>query len=751
MTEGGRGLSIRGFAIGLVALTLVTLCAYAALGYSELLRVKSDLRATAAEQARAELDGVLQRRRVDARALAARIAAWEGTSKRIRRNHIESDPAVFRLPGLASVPDWVLATGLYDSDGRLRAETVPHALPRQLRPPVASESVALSPGRRVLSIATPVYDADDIPQGFVGVQASLVRMLRNADSFRYISPSSIRIAPVQGLAPTWENLPSAIRYELRDDPLFTALSGSLTSALFHLGTLVGGFMLLLLPALVVYLMRPLRAIADHIDRLADHPGHLLERPISVIPIAETEKIRAAINDYQGRLVDVQDNLDEASRQLWSMAQRDALSGVKNRRAFDEYLRTPPQSLGDFKSGVCFALFDIHQFKSVNDSYGHRVGDQVLQAVARRIGSVLRRGEELFRIGGDEFAVVLLDCNKRAALQIAERCQERVASYDFTTLGVREPLRVCAGLAHARICDLSELLTLQREAGAAMYRAKRPGNANIVMFDESMERDCAGLYCSWLNNAVYDAAVRGEGLIMHYQPIVDFESGKICHYEALLRIWHSKGLIPLTQIMPVVEARRLEVELDRAVMRQVLADLAAGKICTGTGISLNLSGPTLVHDQVCHWLGRFRPFLSDYRVMIEVTETALITQIGVANENLLRLREHGFDIALDDFGSGYSSVRYLASMPVDVVKFDISLVKGLHDDSQANMVKHLAQMILESGHHLVAEGIEDLDMLQAARAAGFARGQGYLLGRPAEQARLDRVVLAAPAVRGDLTA
>ena len=125
-------------------------------------------------------------------------------------------------------------------------------------------------------------------------------------------------------------------------------------------------------------------------------------------------------------------------------------------------------------------------------------------------------------------------------------------------------------------------------------------------------------------------------------------------------------------------------------------------------------------------------------MIEVTETALITQIGLANDNLSKLRARGFDIALDDFGSGYSSVRYLSSMPVDVVKFDISLVQGLQDVSQANMVTHLARMILESGHHLVAEGIEDVEMLESARAAGFGRGQGFLMGRPAERANLERV-------------
>jgi EAL domain-containing protein (putative c-di-GMP-specific phosphodiesterase class I) len=272
----------------------------------------------------------------------------------------------------------------------------------------------------------------------------------------------------------------------------------------------------------------------------------------------------------------------------------------------------------------------------------------------------------------------------------------------------------------------------------MYRAKRPGHASVVMFSEALARDSEGLFSSWVNTAVYDAVIYGKGLLMHYQPIVDLNDGSICHYEALVRIEQDGEMIMPSNIFQVVEARRLEVELDRAVLRRVLADLQEGRIRPGTGVSINLSGPTVVHEQVCSWLDGFKPFLKDYRVMVEVTETALITQIGLANENLSRLRRRGFDIALDDFGSGYSSVRYLASMPVDVVKFDISLVQGLQDDTQRIMVTHLAQMILESGHQLVAEGIEDAAILEAARDAGFVRGQGYMMGRPLAQAARARV-------------
>ena len=134
----------------------------------------------------------------------------------------------------------------------------------------------------------------------------------------------------------------------------------------------------------------------------------------MLPIAETEKIRESLNAYQGQLIDVHSSLEEKSQELWTMAHHDALTGAKNRRAFEEFMHNLPQTLGDRDIGVCFALFDVNHFKAINDSYGHSVGDQVLKVIASRISSVLRKGEELFRIGGDEFAVVLIDCDESSA-------------------------------------------------------------------------------------------------------------------------------------------------------------------------------------------------------------------------------------------------------------------------------------------------------------------------------------------------
>ncbi|MCG6965952.1 MAG: EAL domain-containing protein [Chromatiaceae bacterium] len=736
MAEVRRGLSIGVYASIMVVLVLSALISYAAFTYSEFQRVRSDMLASSYAAARDEIGLVMDHLLQDAEAAAGRFADWEEVGQQLQMPRYYAYWRNHRMMSSNLLNRHVVAAEIYDRDGHALAKLDESELPSQVATPPPPSYVHYADPEPTLLVfrAVPARDTDPQrqPAGYVGLRIRFLDQLRETHAYRYADPQTIGFAHGTGATMTWNELQSAVNFSLRENPMAEAVSDLLSGAILNLSIILGIFSLTLFPALVFLIVRPLRAISTHIDRLKDSPGGLvLENLAGVLPIAETEKIRESLNAYQDQLSDVHSSLEEKSQELWLMAHHDALTGARNRRAFDEFMQNLPELLGD--RDVCFALFDVNHFKAINDTYGHSIGDQVLKAIASRISSVLRKGEELFRIGGDEFAVVLLDCDEASALRIAERCHEKIVGYDFSKLGIREPLRISAGLANARIDDLDDLQALQWKADVAMYRAKRPGHANVVMFTEALARDSEGLFSSWVNTAVYDAVIYGKGLEMHYQPIVDLNDGSICHYEALVRISQDDELIQPSNIFAVVEARRLEVELDRAVIRQVLADLAGGKVRPGTGVSINLSGPTVIHDQVCSWLGEFQPFLKDYRVMIEVTETALITQIGLANENLSRLRRHGFEIALDDFGSGYSSVRYLASMPVDVVKFDITLVQGLQDKIQGNMVTHLAQMILESGHQLVAEGIEDNATLEAARAAGFMRGQGYLMGRPAAKA------------------
>jgi EAL domain-containing protein (putative c-di-GMP-specific phosphodiesterase class I) len=236
--------------------------------------------------------------------------------------------------------------------------------------------------------------------------------------------------------------------------------------------------------------------------------------------------------------------------------------------------------------------------------------------------------------------------------------------------------------------------------------------------------------------VHQAITQGDNLVMYYQPVINLGDDRVEYYEALVRIKDGEGIIAPADIFQIVESRRLEQEFDQAVFGCIHNDLASGKLPAGTGISINVSGPSIIDERVVEWLKPFVTYIDRYKLLIEVTETSLIRQLHKAGHVLNQLRERGFLVALDDFGSGYSSLRYLASMPVDVVKFDITLIRGLEEDSQQRtVIEGLAEVIMDAGFPLVAEGIEHVELLDRVRDLGFGYAQGYLVGRPASSEEL----------------
>ena len=236
-----------------------------------------------------------------------------------------------------------------------------------------------------------------------------------------------------------------------------------------------------------------------------------------------------------------------------------------------------------------------------------------------------------------------------------------------------------------------------------------------------------MFSSWIRNAVYEAVTYGTGTEIHYQPIVNTDSRDVEYYEALIRIRSDNELIPPSHIFPIITMRQMETALDRVVISKVKDDIEKGLIPPGKGISINLSAESVAHKDIIDWLMPLTDFTQSYYLVIEVTETSLITQISTAVRNLTLLRKLGFKVALDDFGSGYSSLRYLTSMPVDIVKFDITLIQGMMDDRLERMVQEIANMLIGFGYDLVAEGIETDELLHKIKQAGFKLSQGYLFG------------------------
>jgi len=208
-----------------------------------------------------------------------------------------------------------------------------------------------------------------------------------------------------------------------------------------------------------------------------------------------------------------------------------------------------------------------------------------------------------------------------------------------------------------------------------------------------------------------------------------------YVEALTRIRDGNDLIRPDSIFPIVQARNLDAEFDLAVLRAVEMDMESGRLPAGQGVSINLSAPGIVNSKVIAASVELVRRHSGRKIVVEITETALISQMETATAHIRQLQDAGALVALDDFGSGYSSLRYLASMPVDIVKFDISMIRLLEtgDSRQKLIVEEIAGMVRTAGYDMVAEGVETREQLDMVIGMGFTHVQGYYFGKPGQEA------------------
>ncbi|MCU7940315.1 MAG: bifunctional diguanylate cyclase/phosphodiesterase [gamma proteobacterium symbiont of Bathyaustriella thionipta] len=300
---------------------------------------------------------------------------------------------------------------------------------------------------------------------------------------------------------------------------------------------------------------------------------------------------------------------------------------------------------------------------------------------------------------------------------------------FVKQGIKEPIRASIGVAHNNTSNPNSIADLLWQADIAVYAAKKPGQSHIVTYSDEIKNISRTILSSKINNIVFNAIETGDDITIFYQPIINLENEQADYYEALLRIKNNDEIISPGKIFQLVEARKLDYELDIIIFKQIANDLKQGIVPVNSGVSINISGPSIINPKIIQQLSIFLPFLKHYKIVLEITETSLITNINHATDHIIQLKKSGFLIALDDFGSGYSSISYLSSMPVDIVKFDIALIKQLEDEKQFSIISHLAKMIMETGHLLVAEGIETEDLKEKIKHLGFNYAQGYYYGKP----------------------
>ncbi|BCN93840.1 hypothetical protein THMIRHAM_16250 [Thiomicrorhabdus immobilis] len=564
--------------------------------------------------------------------------------------------------------------------------------------------------------------------GYVGISVDFLPLLLSNNTFYYVNKSSINFHGS-------DSIPYS---EIMQHVNFQPVSNPVSDYLWQLiqDFIVELIVLMIIVSLFIYLIfnitiyKPLHIISNYLIRLKNAPKKIHPLPEESFFLSEFEELKNTIHDYHRDLLQTQNELDQRNHAVWEQARRDVLTNIYNRRAFDEAWNETVNNHRNFPTPTAFMLFDCDYFKALNDTYGHEVGDDVIKLSAVTIQQSLPIDCPAYRIGGDEFAIILKGRTPEETVKIAHHCLNALQEAPFNSIGVKEKLSFSVGVSSTLDDLTNEITNLPRQADMAMYKAKQSLKEKVQCYHRSLDNESLSLVSSNIVNTVVEAIHSGQYIQMHYQPIQSLTDNQI-YYESLIRIKKNGDIIYPNDIFSVVDRRRLEIELDEQVIKHIHLALQNNQIPKATGLSINISGKTLLQPKFTELFEPIIPFLKDYKIVIEVTENSLIDHMDYAKKVLNSLRKKGFLIALDDFGSGYSSIRYLAHMPVDIIKFDMSMTDALmeNDTKTQNIIKKTAEMILNAGYDLVMEGIETEEMLEIVKQAGATHIQGYLIGKP----------------------
>jgi diguanylate cyclase (GGDEF)-like protein/PAS domain S-box-containing protein len=452
------------------------------------------------------------------------------------------------------------------------------------------------------------------------------------------------------------------------------------------------------------------------------------------------EMRGRTISYGGRTARVTAVRDVTERKgyeqrLRRQALSDPLTGLPNRTLLADRLEHALARADRRRALVAVLFLDLDNFKVVNDSLGHEVGDQLLIAVAERLRACLRPEDTVARLGGDEFAVLLEDADRGRAIRVAERVTQELHA-PFRIGGHEVFVTASVGISLGTSARRRRLGDLLREADQAMYRVKQCGKAGYEIFNPDMAT--RALDRLRLGNDLRRAFARGE-LKIRYQPKVRIDSGEVIGFEALSR-WehHEHGQIPSEQLVAVAEETGLIGQLERRTLAETCRlakewherypSLAERPLLMCANLSAKQLHRTGLVEEVASVLGE-TGFMSS-AVVLEVTESATVGNIETASAALRRLKKLGVRLAMDDFGTGHSSLSHLGRFPFDFLKIDRSIIAGSDRDPNKTAIVSAAVGLSHAlGMEAVAEGVETAGELAKLRELGCDLGQGRYWWEP----------------------
>lgn len=446
-------------------------------------------------------------------------------------------------------------------------------------------------------------------------------------------------------------------------------------------------------------------------------------------------VRDADHRFIGRLWVYEDVTRErqTAEQLIYLAERDALTGLYNRRRFEEELGRFLKESGRHQRQGALLFFDLDEFKYINDTFGHRAGDSVLIRVAGEVGALTRKNEVFSRLGGDEFGVLLPDASPADAERLAERIVRAVAQIPFRIEGQNLRLTTSLGIAHypQNSGNAEELIA---HADTAMYQAKETGKNAWSVYRP--ERDASRQMIARLSwNDRIARALENDLLRLHFQGVYHAEGGELSHLEVLVRMVDESDpsrLIMPGHFIPHAEKTGKILDIDRWVLRHSIRLLAQHPGMPS--LAVNISGRSFDQPTLPQYIAEQLASggVAPRRLLVELTETSAVSDLQDAERFIESLRKTGCSTCLDDFGSGFASFAYLKHLKADVLKIDGLFIRDLPNDHDNQVfVKSIVDVARGLGKRTVAEFVENEETLLMLRQFGIDMVQGYHLDKPSE--------------------
>ena len=494
-------------------------------------------------------------------------------------------------------------------------------------------------------------------------------------------------------------------------------------------------------------------VLEHSNNVLMHTDHSANQVLTISGtqnITETVEIELAdgrvvtqlcypVNDSQGhalgRLWIYEDVTRErqTAEQLLYLAERDPLTGLFNRRRFEEELTRAMASASRRNSSGALLFFDLDEFKYINDTYGHRAGDAMLIRVGHEVSALIRNSEFLCRLGGDEFAILIPEATQPEAEGLAERIIRAIYQIPFRFEGRNLRLTTSAGIAmypmHAT--DQEELIA---RADAAMYQAKAAGKNVWRLYRPDLDTSHQMLdRMSWVNRTAQ--SLEKDLFILHFQGIYHTHDGSLAHIEVLVRMLDDERnheIIMPGRFIPFAEKSGQILEIDRWVIRNAIERIANDPCFPDVPISINISGRSLddpsLPQYISEQLGLNK--INPGRLLFELTETSAISDMHDAQRFIESLQRTGCRVCLDDFGAGFSSFTYLKHLKADILKIDGQFIRDLPVDSDNQVfVRAIVNVAQGLNKYTIAEFVENEKTLIMLKDMGVTMAQGFHLHKP----------------------